>query len=338
MQSQLIYECPVLLPTLSRAAKLVPPEFIPCYEWFQKHAGETISRLPHRMLQAPATPIPLSRDSGIYIPSAARVTYDGGRKYALSVHSSGTSRYADRKPIPLADGTWVLDYAAHEGSASNQGYNIALLNCLNDGIPVGVMYRESAGYRVLGLAFIERYNNVTHMFTLHGPISNDSESKSSFALPGFDEIPPDEQQLLVEYDGADERQIVMAQQVRRERQGKFRDALLRAYAGTCVITGTNVPEVLQAAHINPYRGRKSQIVNNGLLLRADLHLLYDAYLISVDPDTLSVALSERLGGTDYLRYNRKRLNNPIDMCLSPNPELLAMHYEQFRQENATLVA
>lgn len=338
MQSQLINECPVFFPTLSRAEALVPPAFVPCYEWFQNNAGEMISRLPHRMPQPPTTPIPLSRDSGIYIPSTARVTYDGGRKYALSVHSSGTSRYADRKPIPLADGTWILDYAAHEGSAANQGYNAALLNCLNDGIPVGVLYKESEGYRVLGLAFIERYNHATRMFTLHGPVSDESETKGSFALPGFDEIPSDEQQVLVEYDGADERHVVITQQVRRECQGRFRDELLQAYAGTCAITNTNVPEVLQAAHINPYRGRKSQTVNNGLLLRADLHLLYDAYLISVDPDTLSVALSERLRSTDYLRYNRKRLNDPIDMRLSPNPELLAMHYEQFRQENTTLVA
>ena len=338
MQSQLIYECPVLLPTLSRAEALAPPAFVPCYEWFQKNAGETIPRLPHRMTQPPATPIPLSRDSGIYIPSTARVTYDGERKYALSVHSSGASRYADRKPIPLADGTWVLDYAAHEGPASNQGYNAALLNCLIDGVPVGVMFRESAGYRVLGLAFVERYNSATRMFTLHGPVSDDSESKDSFAIPGFDEMPLDERQALIEYDGTDQRRVVMAQQVRREQQEKFRYELRRAYADTCVITGTNVPEVLQAAHINPYRGKKSQVVNNGLLLRADLHLLYDAHLISVDPDTLSVTLSERLGSTDYLRYNHKKLNDPIDVRLSPDPELLAMHYEQFRQENAALVA
>ena len=135
MPEQLIYECPVFLPTLARAEKIVPPEYISCYEWFQRHEGETIPRLPHRLDRRPNTPIPLSRDAGIYIPGSSLVNYANGRRYALSVHSSGTERYADRAPIPLADGTWILDYAAHAGSDSSQGYNSALLNNLNDGIP-----------------------------------------------------------------------------------------------------------------------------------------------------------------------------------------------------------
>lgn len=142
----------------------------------------------------------------------------------------------------------------------------------------------------------------------------------------------------MELDGQDERRVVTAQQVRREQQGRFREALLRAYSETCAITGVNVPEVLQAAHINPYRGRKSQVVNNGILLRADLHLLYDAHLISVEPNSLSISLSGRLESTSYLRYNHQKLREPISADLGPNTDLLAVHYEQFRRENPVLVA
>lgn len=340
MAAQLIYECPVLLPSLERAEKIVPAKFIPCYEWFQAKAGSMIACLPHRMdpEHRPNTPIPLSRDSGIYIPGRVHVSYDGGRRYALSIHSSGQGKYEDRKPIPLADGTWILDYAAHEGSDKSQEYNSALINCLNDGIPVGVLYKEAGGYHVLGLAFVERYNSASRMFTLHGPVSKTNELAGAFATPGFDSLTQNEQSLLVEYDGADERRVVTAQQVRREQQGKFRDSLLEAYAGACAISGTNVSQVLQAAHINPYRGRRSQVTSNGILLRADLHLLYDAHLISVNPDTLSVALAERLAGTEYLRYADKRLRKPERLEQQPNRELLAIHYEQFRQENRVLVA
>ena len=338
MPEQMVYECPVFLPSLSRAEKIVPPEFVSCYDWFVSNTGQTISRLPHRMAQPPSTPIPLSRDSGIYVPSAVRVHYDGNRKYALSVHSSGISRYADKKAIPLADGTWILDYAAHKGSDLKQGYNSALINCLNDGVPVGVMYKEGSGYRVLGLAFVERFNQATRTFTLHGPALSETESNGSFALQGFDALTPEDRQLFIEYDGEDERRVVTTQQVRREQQGRFRDELLRAYQGACAISGTNVPEVLQAAHINPYRGKKSQVVNNGILLRADLHLLYDAHLVSIDPDTLAVRLSERLSGSDYVRFNMRRLNTPTSNSLAPCQDLLAIHYEQFRQENAVLVA
>ena len=334
MPAQLTYESPVFLPTLERAKKLVPQAFLSCYDWFMSNAGEKVPRLPHNMHPKPTTPIPLSRDSGIYIPGAAQVEYDGGRRYALSVHSTGHRRYNDRAPIRLADGTWVLSYAAHEGSDLSQGYNAALMNCLNDGIPVGVFVKEAPGYRVLGLAYVEQYNSVTRMFTLHGPVSAATETAGSFVPHGFE----DEQKILMELDGQDERRVVTAQQVRREQQGKFREALLRAYSETCAITGVNVPEVLQAAHINPYRGRKSQVVNNGILLRADLHLLYDAHLISVEPDSLSVSLSERLGSTAYLRYNHQRLREPVSADLAPNTDLLAVHYEQFRRENPALVA
>lgn len=338
MPDQYIYECPVLLPTLERAERLVPPEFVPCYEWFIEHTDTIISVLPHNMKPQPDTPVPLSRLSGIHSPSAARVRYVNGRRYALSVHSGNPRRYTDRKPIHLADGTWIFDYAAYEGDAADQGYNATLLNSLTDGVPVGVMVREKAGYRVLGLAFVERYNRATRMFTLHGPVTSQTSAAGAFAVPGFDELPPREQEILIEYDGSDERRVVTARQIRREQQGKFREALIRAYSGACAITGVDVPEVLQAAHINPYRGKRSQVVSNGILLRADLHLLYDAHLVSVEPKSLRVVLSERLANTSYLQYNARRLREPAQAALAPNPDLLAMHYEQFRQENRVLLA
>ena len=49
-----------------------------------------------------------------------------------------------------------------------------------------------------------------------------------------------------------------------------------AYGGRCAITGYDVEEALQAAHIVPYLGPQSNTVNNGLLLRADVHNLFDS--------------------------------------------------------------
>jgi len=46
--------------------------------------------------------------------------------------------------------------------------------------------------------------------------------------------------------------------------------------------------VLEAAHIKPYRGKTDSHLENGLLLRADLHTLFDLNLIGVEPDTLTV--------------------------------------------------
>ena len=176
------------------------------------------------------------------------------------------------------------------------------------------------------------------MFTLHGPITDKSESEGAFAFPGFDALTDDERSVLTEIDDADERKLVKAEQVRREQQDAFRKSLLNAYEGACAITETDVPQVLQAAHINPYRGRKSQVVNNGILLRSDMHLLYDAHLISIEPDTLKISLSDRLRDTTYATFTSSHLRLPRNEASHPSRNLLAAHYEQFMQENRVLVA
>lgn len=338
MASPYVCESPIELPTLGRARELVPPEFSPCYDWFQQHTNRMIPRLPHNMSPAPDTPIPLSRLSGIYSPSTSRVTYCRGRRYALSVHAGNRKKYSDRDVILLPDGTWLFDYAEYVGDNTDQNYNETLKNCLEDGIPVGVMIREVGGYRVLGLAYVERYNGRTHMFTLHGPITAATESAGSFFPQGFDDLTADDRGLLLEYDGADERRAVATYGIRREQQGRFRSALIDAYGGSCAITGVNVIEALQAAHIYPYRGKKTQVVNNGILLRADLHLLYDENLLSIEPDTLSVQISSRLKNTTYAQYSKRTLRIPEQASLAPSRELLAVRYREFRLQNPDLVA
>lgn len=337
MSEDVINQCLVALPSRKRAEKYVPPEFLPCYDWFESHAGTSIARLPHRMAHRPSTPIPLSRDAGIYIPGRSQVTFRQGKRYALSVHSNIKGAYADRRPLSLADGTWILDYAAHEGSDRSQGYNEALMNCLFDGIPIGVFIEQKGGYLVLGLAFIERYNSVSRMFTLHGPVNADTEAQGAFALPGLDSLSQQDQLALeIAFDG-DDRTFATARQVRREQQSRFRAQLLEAYGESCALTHTRVKQVLQAAHINPYRGSKSQIVQNGILLRADIHLLFDAHLISVDPNDMRVRISDKLGRSSYGELSGRQLREPINPLLAPNRDLLALHFDQFRQENAILV-
>ena len=334
MAIEAVYDCQVSFLTIKRAKKLVPEQFLSAYAWFTENTGQHISALPHRMkTDKPTTAIPLSRDSGIYIPGKDRVQFKQGRRYALSIHTG--KGYDDKPLFHLADGTWILDYAEHRGAADEQGYNTSLKNCLNDGIPVGVFLKDKlGGYTILGLAYVERYNGFTGMFTLHGPVTPENEARGCFISHGFDELPLEDQTALkLSDDSADERKAVISQQIRREQQGKFRQLLLDAYNETRAITKTNVPQVLQAAHINPYRGRHSQIVSNGLLLRADLHLLFDAYLLSIDPQNGSVVISQRLADSRYSALKGEELNLPSDRHNEPSPSLLALHHNQFIVEN-----
>ena len=64
----------------------------------------------------------------------------------------------------------------------------------------------------------------------------------------------------------------------RRGQKKFRKALFAAYRNRCAVTGSSVYFVLEAAHIDRYFGDHSNHVTNGLLLRADLHTLFDLQL------------------------------------------------------------
>lgn len=68
----------------------------------------------------------------------------------------------------------------------------------------------------------------------------------------------------------------------RQGQPMFRAKLMEAYDRRCAVTGSRIEETLEAAHISPYLGAESNHVCNGLLLRADIHTLYDLGLIRID--------------------------------------------------------
>ena len=81
---------------------------------------------------------------------------------------------------------------------------------------------------------------------------------------------------------ADARERVLSSIVRRRGQPAFRHRLLAAYNGKCAITGCDVEAVLDASHIVSYRGPDTNHPANGLLLRTDLHTLFDFKLVAVD--------------------------------------------------------
>ena len=68
----------------------------------------------------------------------------------------------------------------------------------------------------------------------------------------------------------------------RQGQPEFRLALLATYDHKCVISGCNTRDALQAAHIKSVADGGSHSTRNGLILRADLHNLFDRGLITID--------------------------------------------------------
>jgi hypothetical protein len=126
----------------------------------------------------------------------------------------------------------------------------------------------------------------------------------------------------------DGRERTLASIVRRRGQPAFRKHLLSAYRGRCAITGCQVKAILEAAHIIPYKGSKTNHAGNGLLLRADLHTLFDLQLVAVNEATMRVLISPQLAGTEYEQYRGQRIRIPDDPASQPSREALKQHRQE----------
>lgn len=136
----------------------------------------------------------------------------------------------------------------------------------------------------------------------------------------------------------DERALSVREVVDREGQGAFRLRLLHAYGRSCAITGEHTEPVLDAAHIQPYLGARSNHVQNGLLLTKEFHVLFDQGYVTITPDYV-VRVSERLrsewkNGRRYYPYDGQALHVPADAELRPSRDALAWHGERVFRRSA----
>lgn len=109
----------------------------------------------------------------------------------------------------------------------------------------------------------------------------------------------------------------------RRGQPAFRNELLAAYGGRCAITDCGIEDVLEAAHIRPYSESSSYHVCNGLLLRADIHTLFDCNLLAFDPETRQLVLADQLKDSEYAHLPRQVLREPSNPADRPSQQHLA---------------
>jgi putative restriction endonuclease len=115
-------------------------------------------------------------------------------------------------------------------------------------------------------------------------------------------------------------------------QGAFRVLVTDAYGRRCAFTRERTLPVLEAAHIKPYACGGKHELSNGLLLRSDLHKLFDLGYITVDPVSRQVVVSGRIkeefeNGRDYYALHGTLLQNPIDPVALPSFVNLSFHAE-----------
>jgi len=115
-------------------------------------------------------------------------------------------------------------------------------------------------------------------------------------------------------------------------QGGFRIAVLEAYERACAVTTEHSLPVLEAAHIRPFADEGLHDVRNGLLLRTDIHRLFDRGYVTVTPDH-QFRVSERLredyaNGQTYYGLDGQEVWVPRAEGEKPSRDLLAWHGEE----------
>jgi putative restriction endonuclease len=132
----------------------------------------------------------------------------------------------------------------------------------------------------------------------------------------------------------DERELVQTEARLREGQGTFRARLLAAYGGRCAITGERTEPVLDAAHVQPYLGPRSNHIQNGLLLIKEFHALFDEGLVTVTPEYI-VRVSPRIrrqwkNGRRFYEFDgRSLVQLPSASSERPCAAALKWHNERF---------
>lgn len=280
----------------------LPPEHRAALNWFHERTGQDIS-----------WPAPLN---GMFLVNKAKgIHKPQGLDYALSVRQSLDGPYDDALHW-APDGSWLLHYH-HEGTDPAYFTNRALNACRAAGIPVGVVLQVKSKpnpiYKVLGLGLVTDDKDGVFTIGQYGTPMERAEGAVAVQLPteAFDAT-----------STVDARRKELKAIAVRRGQPAFRKRLMEAYGGACAISGCTTGPVLEAAHITPYRGAHTNHVKNGILLRADLHTLFDLGLLSIEPETYLVRVSSDLDGSDYAHMHGQRMRLPADESCWPDDAAL----------------
>ena len=244
-------------------------------------------------------------NTGVFQPKGSRSIW----LFVTLKKTSDRTQYVDR-----LEG----DVLHWEGQTSGRS-DARIINHEADGNELLVFYRESKQQHPhAGFTYEGRFRYLSH----------ESGAPSSFVLQRLSSSEEAEATNRVEpFDPADiedGRRKILIKIAQRQGQSQFRRALLSAYGGRCAITGCPVEAVLEAAHIHPYRGGHTNDVTNGLLLRADVHTLFDLKLLWIDEEK-RIGLTDRLRQTPYWELRGQSLRMPAKSNERPSEKALEWH-------------
>lgn len=313
------------------AIKGLEDEHQAALRWFAKNAGQVV-KWSEIQEQADQGTRLATQAKGIYKPAYTR--------YALSVRQTLNSPYADREVIYRPDGSWLYPYFQENSKPAERDSeytNVGLMHAKSDRIPIGVLIqtkgKPSVEYQVLGLAIVTGWEKGYFIFeslSSMGELPSQDEGLDAATARVKADVDTGLEILTETFNPAvtqDQRKKIIAQVIERKGQPKFRMNLLNAYGRRCAVSGCDAVEALEAAHITPYMGEGTNTPQNGLLLRADIHTLFDLGLLGVDPLTMKVVLAPSLKETTYGELGGVTLRKTSSSNTSPSTYALAQHLE-----------
>jgi putative restriction endonuclease len=291
--------------------------------WFEEFRGKRVKWrdiLEHAELGARL----VNSAKGIYKPAYT--------DFALSVRVIQEGPYPDKEVEHRPNGSWVCQYyqenidpTQRDKEATNRG----LMRCMEEQIPIGFLIKRKpkpgVEYEVLGLGFVKAWKDgyfTIEGINLKGETTDDIDAARARASQP---LIPDPDDIFDTKDDTDLRQKQIVTVAVRRGQSSFRSGLLAAYNGNCCITGCDLVAALEAAHILPYRGKNSNHVQNGLLLRSDIHTLFDLGLIAIDKNNSVILAPSVFSSATYKDLNGIKLAETAHPRLSPSKEALRKH-------------
>ena len=321
----------LLLSALSDRLSSLPTEHRIALEWFSNRRGDLIG-----------WPEPLdglflvNRPKGIHKPR--------GWIYALSVRQSLVGPYADRPPVEAADGSWTYEYFQEGQNAADRDLyatNRGLMACKDDKVPVAVLIQEkgkpAVQYRVQGLAKVVDWVDGHFKllgYDLAGNLPDGALNERDFAYGISAPVYGGMAEPSLPIDVMDARKRIDAQIVVRQGGKAFRSNALKNFGGRCAISGWKVEAVLEAAHLVPYRGPQTDQPDNAILLRADLHTLFDRELLHIDPETRRVILTPALRGGPYDAFEGQEVHLATGVTAKTFRDRLNERSEQLKSKTS----
>lgn len=124
-------------------------------------------------------------------------------------------------------------------------------------------------------------------------------NRETFGMDENAALDPEHATAAYTVTNADTRTAVLQSIRERRGQQRFRERLRQRYGNACMVSGCSLFDVVEAAHISPFRSDCDHHPENGLLLRADLHTLFDLNLLGIEPHGLTVVLHPKALCREY---------------------------------------